>query len=104
MLLERGRTANLHEDMRDDGFVAKVAYLADFFSEVNFLNLSLQGNLAMLYTARDKVAAFRSKIQLYQKRVQDGDTTFFPQMTTFLDYMPDAECNFHEKIKFIFWQ
>ncbi|KAK8742027.1 hypothetical protein OTU49_002065 [Cherax quadricarinatus] len=79
MLLERGRTAKenlLHEKMQDDCFVTKVVCLADFFFEVNSLKISLQGNLTMLHTARDKVAAFKCKIQLYQKRVEDGDNFF----------------------------
>ena len=63
----------------------KAAYLADFFSEVNSLNISLQGNMEMLHMARDKAAAFKSKIQLYHRRVQVGDTIMFPQMTTLLD-------------------
>lgn len=72
MLLQEGRTSkeNLHEIMQDDCFVTKVAYLADFFSEVNSLNISLQGNFAMLHTVRDKVAVFKCKIQLYVKRFQ----------------------------------
>ncbi|XP_076314931.1 protein FAM200C-like [Tachypleus tridentatus] len=67
MLLEQGRTSKenlLHEKMQDDHFVTKVAYLADFFSGVNSLNISLQGNLEMLHTVCDKVAAFKCKIQL----------------------------------------
>ncbi|XP_068225357.1 protein FAM200A-like [Palaemon carinicauda] len=101
MLLEPGHTAKenlLHEKMQDDCFVTKVAYLADFFSEVKSLNTSIQGNVTMMHTARDKVAAFKSKIQLYQKRVQDGDITFFTEMMTLLGSMPDAECSFHEEI------
>ncbi|XP_076348016.1 protein FAM200C-like [Tachypleus tridentatus] len=101
MLLEQGRISKenlLHEKMQDDHFVTKFAYLADFFFEVNSLNISLQGNLAMLHTVRDKVAAFKCKIQLYQKRIQDGDTTFFPQMKTLLASMPEAECSFREEI------
>ncbi|XP_076359076.1 protein FAM200C-like [Tachypleus tridentatus] len=101
MLLEQGRISKenlLHEKMQDDHFVTKVVYLADFFFEVNSLNISLQGNLAMLHTVRDKVAAFKFKIQLYQKRIQDGDTTSFPQMTTILASMPEAECSFREEI------
>ncbi|XP_068233477.1 protein FAM200C-like [Palaemon carinicauda] len=101
MLLERGHTAKenlLLEKMQDDCFVTKVAYLADFFSEVNSLNTSIQGNVTMMHTARDKVAAFKSKIQLYQKRVQDGDITFFTEMMTLLGSMPDAECSFREEI------
>uniref|UniRef100_UPI00358E5144 protein FAM200C-like n=1 Tax=Myxine glutinosa TaxID=7769 RepID=UPI00358E5144 len=101
LFLERGCTEKenqLHEKMQDELFVMKVAYLADLFADVNSSNLSLQGNLPMLHTTRDKVAAFRRKIHLYQRRVQDGDTTIFPEITTLLDASPDAECHFHEEI------
>ncbi|XP_068235491.1 protein FAM200A-like [Palaemon carinicauda] len=101
MLFERGHTAKenlLHEKMQDDCFLTKVAYLSDFFSEVDSLNTSIQGNVTNMHTARDKVAAFKSKIQLYQKRVQDGDITFFTEMMTLLGSMPDAECSFREEI------
>ena len=84
--------------MLDDCFVIGVAYLADFFSEVNSLNILLQGNMEMLHTARDKVAAFKSKIQLYHRRVQVGNTIMFPQMTPLLDALPGDECNFCEEI------
>ena len=59
----------LNDKMQDDCFVMKVAYLADFFSELNSLNISLQGNIGMLHTTRDKVVSFKSKIQLYHGRV-----------------------------------
>ncbi|XP_068205311.1 protein FAM200C-like [Palaemon carinicauda] len=47
MLLERGHMAKENlplEKMQDDCFVTKVAYLADFFSEVNSLNRFLLGS------------------------------------------------------------
>lgn len=78
--------------MLDDGFAKKVAYLVNFFTEVDSLSLSIQCNTWLV----TKVAAFRSKIQFLQKRVQDGDTIFFPQMMTLLDSMADGECNFCE--------
>ncbi|XP_055505557.1 protein FAM200C-like [Leucoraja erinacea] len=101
LFLERGCTEKenqLYEKMQDELFVMKVASLADFFAEVNSTNLSLQGNIPMLHTARDKVAAFRRSIDLYQRRVQADDTTIFPEMTTLLDATPDVECHFHEEI------
>ncbi|XP_055491351.1 protein FAM200C-like [Leucoraja erinacea] len=101
LFLERGCTEKenqLHENMQDELFMMKVAYLADLFAEVNSLKLSLQGNLPMLHMACDKVAAFRRKIHLHQRRVQDGYMTTFPEMMTLLDAMPDSECLFHKAI------
>ena len=54
--------------------------------------------MEMLHTARDKVAAFESKIQLYHRRVQVGDTIMFPQMTTLLYALPGNVCNLCEEI------
>ena len=44
----------------DDGpyIHSKVAYLADYFGEINQLNLSLQGNVVNILSAQDKVASF----------------------------------------------
>ena len=73
LLFRHSRTAKenmLHNKMKDDCFVMKVACLADFFSEVNSLNISQQENMEIWHTAHDKVAAFKSKIQLYHRRVQ----------------------------------
>ncbi|XP_055514509.1 protein FAM200C-like [Leucoraja erinacea] len=101
LFLERGcaeKENQLHEKMPDELFVMMVASLADLFAEVNSLNMSLQENLPILHTTRDKVAAFRRKIHLYQRRVQDGDTTIFREMTTLLDATPDAECQFYKEI------
>uniref|UniRef100_A0A0L8HAJ6 Uncharacterized protein n=1 Tax=Octopus bimaculoides TaxID=37653 RepID=A0A0L8HAJ6_OCTBM len=101
ILLEQGVTLKeslLRGNMQDDYFVTKVAYLTDFFFEVNSLNISLQGNLSMSHTVPDKVTAFKCITELCQKRVQDSDTTSFCQMTTILDSMPEAECSFHEEI------
>ena len=48
-----------HNQMKSNDFLLKVAYLGDFFSEVNPLNLTLQGGRQWLHTTHDKVAAFK---------------------------------------------
>ena len=101
LLLGRGRTANeniLNDKIQDDCFVMKDAYLANLFSKVNSLNISLRGNVGILHAARDKVTAFKSKIQLYHRRVLVGDTIMFPQMTTLLDQLPGNKCIFVKEI------
>jgi len=66
--------------MKDKTFVEKLAYLADFFSEINNLNISLQGIMTNILTAQDKVACFVRKLELYQRRVQTGDVSMFTQL------------------------
>ena len=71
---------NLLEKMKSEEFMLKVAHLADYFGDVNSLNLSLQGNNVNVLGTQDKVSAFQRKIQLYQCRVQSGDTTVFSEL------------------------
>ncbi|CAH1963993.1 unnamed protein product [Acanthoscelides obtectus] len=58
-----------------------MAYLADFFTEINSLNISLQGNETNILTLQDKIASFLRKLELYQRRVQAGDVSMFTQLS-----------------------
>jgi len=68
------------EFFSDPDFVAKLAYLADIFNLLNSLNLSIQGGYASILEVSDKITAF----MLWRKRIQDGVTDMFPQLTEFL--------------------
>ena len=50
--------------LSDDEWVAKVAYLADVFSLLNELNISLQGQLKDVFTVQGKIDAFGKKLSL----------------------------------------
>ena len=50
--------------LSDDEWVAKVAYLADVFSLLNELNISLQGQLKNVFTVQGKIDAFEKKLSL----------------------------------------
>ena len=83
----------LHDKLKDEVFQLKVAYLADFFAEVNCLNLQLQGNEINSLRSQDIVAAFHRKIQLCQRRVQSHDITVFSALTNLLAEKK-TECTF----------
>ena len=56
--LENERSAkgvNMHNQMKSNNFLLMVAYIGDFFSEVNFLNLTLQGGRQWLHRTRGTV-------------------------------------------------
>ncbi|XP_039750840.1 SCAN domain-containing protein 3-like [Pararge aegeria] len=83
LFLEKQRTQKEKEffsKIKDKIFIEMLAYLADFFSEINGLNLSLQGNMTNILTAQDKVASFVRKLELYQRRVQADDVSMFTQL------------------------
>ncbi len=65
--------------------MAKLAYLADIFSGLNGLNLSIQGCYSTILEASDKIIAFRKKIDLWVCKLQRGITDMFQNLSEFLD-------------------
>ena len=75
-----------------------MTYLGDFFSEVNSLNLILQGGRQWLHTTHDKVAAFKRKVELFERLTEKGDASMFPNLTMLLQSNPNIKCNFTQDI------
>ena len=101
IFLENERSAkgvNMHNEMNSNDFLPKVAYLGDFFSEVNSLNLTLQGGRQWLHTTHDKVAAFKRKVELFERLTEKGDTSMFTNLIMFLQSKPNMKCNFTQDI------
>lgn len=71
----------LFEDMH---WLAKLSYLADIFSKLNELNVSLQGKDTIVLNLYDKVGGFLKKAELWKKACAEGDFTCFPQVDAFL--------------------
>uniref|UniRef100_A0A8C6V644 Uncharacterized protein n=1 Tax=Naja naja TaxID=35670 RepID=A0A8C6V644_NAJNA len=76
--------------LSDDEWVAKLAYLADIFSLLSDLNISLQGQLMDIFTLRGKMDAFQKKILLWQMQLAEEDLQMFPN---FDDYMREKDVN-----------
>lgn len=54
------------------------------FDKLNVLNLSLQGNNMHILKLLEKITAFRKKLQLWTRKINDdGDQDCFPQLHTF---------------------
>ena len=75
-----------------------MAYLGDFFSEVNSLNLTLQGGCQWLHMTHDKVAAFKRKVELFERLTEKGTTYMFPNLTMLLQSDLNIKCNFTQEI------
>lgn len=71
MLLELGCTLKVFVKKKKSWITVSLqrllVWLILFFT-VNSLNMLLQGSPAMLHTARDKLEAFKRKIQFYQEK------------------------------------
>lgn len=66
----------------DAEWVARLAYLADVFTKLNELNLSLQGKESHILKMYDKVKGFTKKLKLWEKKCDERDVSYFP----LLDY------------------
>ena len=88
----------MHNQLKSNDFLLKVAYLGDFFSEVNSLNLTLQGGRQWLQMTHDKVAAFKHKVELFKRITEKGTTSVFPNLTMLLQSDPNMKCNFTQEI------
>jgi hypothetical protein len=74
----RERNSALVEHLLDEEWMAKLAYMADIFSLLNELNISLQGFCTNIFTLRNKMDAFKKKLAFWDSRVQEEDIEMFP--------------------------
>lgn len=55
----------LENKLTDKKWLCRLAYLADIFSKINEVNLGLQGRNMTVFSARDRINAFKKKIQFW---------------------------------------
>lgn len=75
----------LVKHMEDMNWVARLAYLSDIFERINVLNTSLQGKDCHVFLVRDKIFAFRKKLDLWRVRVERGSVEMFPTLEDILE-------------------
>lgn len=69
----------------DNVWLAKLAYLADIFCQLNALNTSLQGRDSSVLKTTDKIVAFKKKLRIWKTRVQNKSCDMFELLTEFLN-------------------
>ena len=74
----------------DVTWIRKLAYMADIFGLLNELNLQMQGPLMSSFLMATKIEAFKKKLSVWKKRVQDG---IFDMFHCFTDVAENIECN-----------
>ncbi|XP_076803440.1 zinc finger BED domain-containing protein 5-like [Clavelina lepadiformis] len=63
----------------------KIAYLVDIFAILNELNLSLQGPNATCLDLSEKIRAFKLKLQLWQKKLDENRIYMLPNLSAFFE-------------------
>lgn len=90
LFFQQQNNPKLQKCLSDNEWLAKLAYLADIFSLLNELNISLQGQLKDVFTLRSKMDAFQKKILLWQTLLADDDLQMF---SNFDEYMKENDVN-----------
>lgn len=90
LFFQEQNNAKLQKFLSNNEWLAKLAYLADIFSLLNELNISLQGQLKDVFILRSKMDAFQKKILLWQTRLVEDDLQMF---SNFDEYMKENGVN-----------
>lgn len=72
------KKSNLAIYFGDKNWIAKLSYLADIFSILNQLNLSMQGNQHNIFSMRDKIEAMKVKFRKWIQRIESNVFEMFP--------------------------
>ncbi|XP_056092494.1 zinc finger BED domain-containing protein 5-like [Rhinichthys klamathensis goyatoka] len=75
---------HLASSMHDEDFLKRLAYLADIFSALNELNLSLQGVSVTVFNTQDRIEAMIKKLRFWASCVSGNTHPCFPTLHEFL--------------------
>ncbi|XP_049322931.1 zinc finger BED domain-containing protein 5-like [Astyanax mexicanus] len=81
VFLEEERMYEAAGKFGDQPFLMKLAYLSDVFAKLNELNLQLQGRDKHLPHLADKITAFIRKLEVWGRRLDQGNTDVFENLT-----------------------
>jgi hypothetical protein len=77
--------------LSDHGWLARLCYLADIFTQLNQGNLQLQGKNVTIIDTRQAVSAFLGKVRLWCRRISNGVVAQFSTLDMFLDQCEDGQ-------------
>lgn len=80
-------------------FLVKLAYMSDIFDQLNQLNLSFQGRNSNVFLMVDKIEAFKRKLVLWEKRVQENIFDMFPNLTDVLQEFPHISADIRRIVR-----
>ena len=66
--------------LHNDDWCLKLLYLADIFSKLNNLKLSMQGRHENVVSSTNKMKGFRRKLGSWKSAIQKGDVSNFPSL------------------------
>ncbi|XP_030764866.1 protein ZBED8-like [Sitophilus oryzae] len=78
LLFLKDKGNSLSEYLKSEDLVRGLAYLADIFTQLNEINLSLQGSAVTIVDASERLKAFICKLPLWKRKVESGNFANFP--------------------------
>lgn len=82
------KNPDLSKILRDSEFMAKLAFLADIFEQLNIMNLGLQGPSKTAFDLWKKIESFKKKLLLWKSENGKGS---FEMFHLFSDFMSENE-------------
>ena len=73
----------LSERFNGNEWIAKMLFLADFFSHLNQLNPSMQGKDKIFLDVSEDITAFKARLELYMLRMEHGKIAAFLALNAF---------------------
>ena len=70
----------LADNFKCQQFILSLAYLADSFTHLNELNISMQGSGGSIMTASQKLSAFIHKLPVWKRRIENCNFANFPNL------------------------
>ena len=84
------KSNELADNFKPQQFILSLAYLADMFTHLNELNISMQGSGGNIMTANQKLSAFIHKLPVWKRRVENCNFANFPNLDSiFVDNQED---------------
>ena len=82
---DRAKSRVFCDKLADKAWIIRLSYLEDIVSRLNFLNKSLQGKFTTVIDFIDKIRAFIMKLDLWERKVKDGNLDIFENVITLLE-------------------
>ena len=76
----RNQGSEIADHFENREFILSLAYLADVFTHLNELNVSMQGTAMNMITAREKLSALTKKHPMWIKHIESENFANFPSL------------------------
>ena len=69
-------------ELQDAKWISDLAFLTDLTNHLNELNVSLQGKRQIITQMYDEILAFKMKLRLWERQLQNNNSDHFPKLAS----------------------